>query len=725
MKKQRILFSGGLFILITAICLFIYPVATSLVVYTPTQKQGFLDRLQPSLEALAVEQARILDPNYDWITVDGNQSNETKEAIKEMVLTNQKTGTINAVNQNLASDSNLAWITTYKGETFKHNWKSNYSTDPGSLDIEFTSTPNGIKVTQKALEGLNPNSVLLGVDLTALLNPNLPNPNADNSDSKYTYRINLPENFSIRFHAPSVLKANGSILAKEARPGTLTNYMIIMAGGWLVIFLYILLWNKEVERDSFIFSRFIKMKTVGCWLVLIFLMGLFTYSAPVVSYMTATGEIREKLYSMGMDATQISWIIPTFCFMVWFIYYSTCSLCSMYIKYIFAYGIGRYMREDSVIAAIMKSVAKQAEDTARIPLNRWTSRKVIPTLILADTLILGAIMIGTTLFSLGGAIVSVLIVSLLLLLAVRRVYKLWYQDYMITLQTAQELSEGNFSNVEPRQVGAFQNLYDAVIDVKSGFQTALKEGLANQQMKTQLISNVSHDLKTPVTGIKSYAELITLTDNIDDIHSYSKKLQNYTDRLSALIEDLFDVARANSGDIKLHPVTINLSELVEQVVVEWEDTLAKKQLHIVLDLPAEALTTVDPDKTMRIVDNLISNVNKYALENTRVFVTLKELDDCLQLSCKNISKTPLDFDASTITERFVRGDKSRHEPGTGLGLAIVKSFTEVQKGTCLIEVDGDLFKAILTFPKDEPVPEEPAAEETAETEETILPETIG
>ncbi|MCF0246352.1 MAG: HAMP domain-containing histidine kinase, partial [Ileibacterium sp.] len=244
-------------------------------------------------------------------------------------------------------------------------------------------------------------------------------------------------------------------------------------------------------------------------------------------------------------------------------------------------------------------------------------------------------------------------------------------------------------------------------------------------MKTQLISNVSHDLKTPVTGIKSYAELITLTDNIDDIHSYSKKLQNYTDRLSALIEDLFDVARANSGDIKLHPVTINLSELVEQVVVEWEDTLAKKQLHIVLDLPAEALTTVDPDKTMRIVDNLISNVNKYALENTRVFVTLKELDDCLQLSCKNISKTPLDFDASTITERFVRGDKSRHEPGTGLGLAIVKSFTEVQKGTCLIEVDGDLFKAILTFPKDEPVPEEPAAEETAETEETILPETIG
>ncbi|MCF0259344.1 MAG: HAMP domain-containing histidine kinase [Erysipelotrichaceae bacterium] len=725
MRKQRWLFSGGLFILIASVCLFIYPIATSLVVYTSAQKQAFLTRLQKPLEALAVEQAKALDPGYNWISYGEDYPEEIKDAIRDSVLTSQKAETLTKDDQALSSDSNLAWIVTYKGKSSQHNWKASYNAEPGSLDIVYKSGSGGLEIQQKAVDGYKVDPSILNTEVKTTLNPALTSKYGMEGDAKVSYKITLPEDFTIHFYAPSTLKANGSVLAVAARQNSWWNYMFIMGGGWLVIGLYILLWKKEVERQSFIFSRFIKMKTTGCWLVLISLTALLTYLAPAVSDWTATGTLREKLYSM--NSSQAISLIPGFCYLIWFLYFCLAALTCMYIKYIFAFGIGRYIREESVISAIIRYVAAQAEDTARIPLNRWTLRKVMPVLIILDTIILGAILLGAAFWKIYGAVIAMIVINLLIVVAVRRIYKLWYQDYTITYKTAKELAEGNFSNVEPRQVGAFQNLYDSIIMVKSGFQTALNDALANQNMKTQLISNVSHDLKTPVTGIRSYAELITMTDDIDQIHIHSKKLLNYTDRLSSLIEDLFDVARANSGDIKLNPVTINLAELVEQVVVEWEDNLAAKHMHVVLELPPEALVNVDPQKTMRIVDNLMSNVNKYAMENTRVFVSLIEKEDGLELAVKNMSKTPLDFDANTITERFVRGDKSRHEPGTGLGLAIVKSFTEVQGGKCHVELDGDLFKCILTFPiyvpEPEPAPE--ASEETDSNSANDLPDMIG
>lgn len=176
-------------------------------------------------------------------------------------------------------------------------------------------------------------------------------------------------------------------------------------------------------------------------------------------------------------------------------------------------------------------------------------------------------------------------------------------------------------------------------------------------------------------------------------------MNQYTDRLSILITDLFEVSKANSGNIDLEYSDINIIEFMEQVCAENEELLQAKNLQLVTNLPEKEIhVCLDGNKTYRIFENLFTNISKYALENTRVFLDVKDIGNSVVIIMKNTSKEPLDFD-SDITERFVRGDKSRHEAGSGLGLAIVKSFTEVQNGTFMIETDGDLFKSILSFRK--------------------------
>ena len=215
-----------------------------------------------------------------------------------------------------------------------------------------------------------------------------------------------------------------------------------------------------------------------------------------------------------------------------------------------------------------------------------------------------------------------------------------------------------------------------------------------------MISNVSHDLKTPLTGIKNYVELLNDPSiSEEDKKSYLERLNQYTDRLSILITDLFEVSKANSGNIDLEYSNINIIEFMEQVCAENEELLQAKNLQLVTNLPEKEIhVCLDGNKTYRIFENLFTNISKYALENTRVFLDVKDIGNSVVITMKNTSKAPLDFD-NDITERFVRGDKSRHESGSGLGLAIVKSFIEVQNGTFMIETDGDLFKSILSFHK--------------------------
>ena len=245
------------------------------------------------------------------------------------------------------------------------------------------------------------------------------------------------------------------------------------------------------------------------------------------------------------------------------------------------------------------------------------------------------------------------------------------------------------------------SLKDEFNNIKVGFKKAVEEETKSQNMKNELISNVSHDLKTPLTCIKNYIVLLqddTLSSNTRQ--EYINSLNQYVNRLTSLIEDLFEVSKANSGNIKLNLINLNIVALLEQTFTENKEVLESKNLTTIKNYANnEIKLNLDGDKTYRIFENLFTNISKYAMANSRVYLEIKETDDEVIIEFKNISATQMNFSAEEIVERFVRGDKSRHEAGSGLGLAIAKSFTEIQNGKFEIEIDGDLFKVIITFKK--------------------------
>ncbi len=242
-----------------------------------------------------------------------------------------------------------------------------------------------------------------------------------------------------------------------------------------------------------------------------------------------------------------------------------------------------------------------------------------------------------------------------------------------------------------------------VLSMQDGLQNAVDSAVKDQRMKAELITNVSHDLKTPLTSIVNYVDLLKKC-NVEDktAQKYIGVLDEKAARMKKLIEDLVEASKASSGAIEIHPVRINLCEFAAQTVGEHEDELQGCNVGIVLKAPPAPVTvTADPQKTSRIVENLFSNIRKYALEGTRVHVEVTDGTDYGSIVFKNISKYPIDVSAEELTQRFVRGDSSRSGEGSGLGLSIAQNLCELQKGLFRVEVDSDLFKVTLSLPKTE------------------------
>ena len=236
--------------------------------------------------------------------------------------------------------------------------------------------------------------------------------------------------------------------------------------------------------------------------------------------------------------------------------------------------------------------------------------------------------------------------------------------------------------------------------IGDGMNDAVEERLKSERMKTELITNVSHDIKTPLTSIINYSDLIgrEKCDN-ENIKEYAKILHNQSERMKRLIEDLVEASKASSGNIEINLGRCNAGVLISQMSGEYEQRLADAGLELVCTAPDESVFIMaDGRRIWRVFDNLMSNARKYALRGTRIYVSLETADGTAVFAFKNISREPLAIDASELTERFVRGDKSRSTEGSGLGLSIAKSLTELQGGKFEITVDGDLFKVTLSFP---------------------------
>lgn len=245
----------------------------------------------------------------------------------------------------------------------------------------------------------------------------------------------------------------------------------------------------------------------------------------------------------------------------------------------------------------------------------------------------------------------------------------------------------------------FQDIVKYINDVSSGFENAIQEGIKSERLKTELITNVSHDIKTPLTSIINYVDLLKEEDiQSEKAKEYIEVLDKKSQRLKKLTEDLVEASKASSGNVKLNIEKINISELVKQTTGEFEDKFKEKNLDIITNFPEEMIYINADNRYMyRIIENLFSNISKYALENSRVYIDVKAKGNKVKIYIKNISKEKLNISAEELMQRFVRGDKSRTTEGSGLGISISKSLTEIQNGKFELQVDGDLFKIELEF----------------------------
>lgn len=246
----------------------------------------------------------------------------------------------------------------------------------------------------------------------------------------------------------------------------------------------------------------------------------------------------------------------------------------------------------------------------------------------------------------------------------------------------------------------FKTIANNFNEIAENLDKAVEDRVKSERFKAELITNVSHDLKTPLTSIINYSNLIA-SENLpaEKRIEYSKVINKKSLKLKRLIEDLFEVSKINSNSIDVNLDKIDLCQFMIQIIGEWEDNLKAKSLEIKEDFDREQVfVMLDGENMFRVMDNLFSNILKYALENTRVYVKII-VTDRVYLEIKNISNKELDIDSKNLMERFVRGDVSRNIEGSGLGLSIAESLVEAQGGKFNIEIDGDLFKVVMSFNK--------------------------
>lgn len=299
----------------------------------------------------------------------------------------------------------------------------------------------------------------------------------------------------------------------------------------------------------------------------------------------------------------------------------------------------------------------------------------------------------------GFGLFFLLFYSIILFVIAKKYLTSVRHDYETLLDVTKHIADGNLDNEIEVDLGIFNDFKNNMVDIRAGFKQAVEEEVHSQRMKSELITNVSHDLKTPLTSIITYIDLLK-KENLseEERNKYIETLDRNSTRLKHLIDDLFEVSKANSGTMKFERMDMDIVSLMKQVQFECQDAFQQRHLEIKNTFSDEKiLCYLDPQKTYRIFENLISNIIKYAMEHTRVYIDMIDYGNRVDVTLRNISACEMKFDPEDITERFTRGDASRNTEGSGLGLAIAKSFTELQDGSLRVTIDGDLFKVQLCF----------------------------
>ena len=277
----------------------------------------------------------------------------------------------------------------------------------------------------------------------------------------------------------------------------------------------------------------------------------------------------------------------------------------------------------------------------------------------------------------------------------------WLVRYIEIKNAINEIYMGNTEVHldEKRYKGSLNSMAIQVNDIAGGLSNAIQEKLKSERLKTELITNVSHDIKTPLTSIINYVDLLKKEKMPNEqAEEYLNILDNKSQRLKRLTEDLVEASKASSGNIKLNIEKLNVNELLKQVSGEFEDKFKSRNLEEVMSLPEKNVyINADSRYMYRILENMYSNISKYAMDNTRVYIDVIPNNNRITIQMKNISKEKLNISTEELKQRFVRGDSARNTEGSGLGLSIATSLTTLQGGTFNIYLDGDLYKVIIEF----------------------------
>ncbi len=363
-------------------------------------------------------------------------------------------------------------------------------------------------------------------------------------------------------------------------------------------------------------------------------------------------------------------------------------------------------QREGVIKKIRKFAAKQYDELQHLDFQNKTNRTILKVV-----LINFAVLFFVCILWLYGWI-ALVIYSVLLFLFLRKYTTDLQEKYKLLLKSTNQLAEGHLDTPIEGDIGLFNPIQDELKKIQKGFKKAVDEEVKNERMKTELVTNVSHDLRTPLTAIITYTDLLKNEKDEEKRKEYIDVLERKSLRLKVLIEDLFEISKAASKNVVMHYMKVDIVDLLKQVGLENDSKMKEANLDFRWKLPEHKLVMwLDSQKTYRIFENLIVNITKYAMPHTRVYIEMNDRENEVHISMKNVSASELNFNTEEITDRFVRGDVSRNTEGSGLGLAIAKSFVELQHGSLKISTEADLFKADITLPKMEIPPEEEQVKE--------------
>lgn len=524
--------------------------------------------------------------------------------------------------------------------------------------------------------------------------------NLINGDSDFV--LSNPKNITIVYGVPNDLKyvdriSNYVDRAESYGYGDIILVYILIA--YIAIMFISLIIPFRKSKDIIGVKRIIKIP-FEISVILITLITTLVAFSPNISYWTVNNEwVKESLVRVGIPFVFTNSILIIGNIAYWFVLLITAFTSVVLIKYIFNKGLKNYIKENTIIYKIFRLIkriwAKIYDEVTNIDLNDKSNKIIIK--ILAVNFIALAFMSIIWFLGVGAAIIY----TVFLYFVLRKYFNDIRNKYQILLEATNKIAEGNLDVTIEEELGVFEPLKDELQKIQKGFKNAVNEEVKSQRMKTELISNVSHDLKTPLTSIITYIDLLK-DENISEENRklYLDTLDRKSQRLKNLIEDLFEVSKATSKNIQLNIVNVDIVSLMKQTQFELSDKIEESSLKFKWNFPGnKVIVPLDSQKTFRVFENLLINIVKYSMQNSRVFIDIIDGNEEVYVTLKNMSANEIDFTAEEIVERFARGDKSRNTEGSGLGLAIAKSFVELQGGTLDIEIDGDLFKVVLKFKK--------------------------